>query len=179
MPLIFVRPDFGADLQMCLAANLNGLVFDFVARQKIGGMSLSYFILKQLPVLPPNSYRPADVEYVGARVLELIYTANDLSPLAKSLHDATSPLRASGPCEPYRWDEPRRALLRAELDAWFARAYSLTRDELRYILDPRDVYGLDFPSETFRVLRQKEERQFGEYRTGRLVLEAWDRLPPL
>lgn len=29
---------------------------------------------------------------------------------------------------------------------------------------------------TFRVLKQKEEKQFGEYRTRRLVLEAWERL---
>lgn len=46
-------------------------------------------------------------------------------------------------------------------------------DELRYILDPKDVYGTDFPSETFRVLKEKE---YGEYHTRRLVLEAWDRL---
>jgi hypothetical protein len=47
---------------------------------------------------------------------------------------------------------------------------------LRYILDPADVYGEDFPGETFRVLKEKEMRQFKEYRTRRLVLEAWDRL---
>jgi hypothetical protein len=29
--------------------------------------------------------------------------------------------------------------------------------------------------ETFRVLKQKEEKEFGEYRTRRLVLEAWER----
>ena len=80
------------------------------------------------------------------------------------------------PRAPYRWDEARRALLRAELDAWFARAYGLTRDELRYILDPADVHGPDFPGETFRVLKEKETGKFGEYRTRRLVLEAWDKL---
>ena len=57
--------------------------------------------------------------------------------------------------------------------------YDLTRDELRYILDPADVMGDDYPSETFRVLKKNEIREFGEYRTGRLVLEAWDRLPGL
>jgi hypothetical protein len=36
--------------------------------------------------------------------------------------------------------------------------------------------GPDYPSETFRVLKEKEIRQFGEYRTRRLVLEAWDRM---
>ena len=33
----------------------------------------------------------------------------------------------------------------------------------------------DFPGETFRVLKNKEEKAFGEYRTRRLVLEAWER----
>lgn len=36
--------------------------------------------------------------------------------------------------------------------------------------------GTDYPSETFRVLKQKKERLYGEYRTERLVLEASDRL---
>jgi hypothetical protein len=100
-------------------------------------------------------------------VLELVYTAYDLKPFAEDMgyHG-----------EPFPWDEARRALLRAELDAYYARLYGLTRDELRYILDPQDVYGLDFPGETFRVLKDKEIRQYGEYRTRRLVLEAWDRL---
>lgn len=76
--------------------------------------------------------------------------------------------------EPFIWDEDRRAILRAELDAKFAKLYGLTRDELRYILDPADVYGEDFPSETFRVLKNNEMRKYGEYRTQRLVLAAWD-----
>ena len=77
---------------------------------------------------------------------------------------------------PFRFDPERRALLRAELDAYYAHLYGLTRDELRYILDPADLMGPDYPSETFRVLKTNELRQFGEYRTQRLVLEAWDRL---
>ena len=55
---------------------------------------------------------------------------------------------------PFAWDEDRRALLRAELDAFFAWAYGLSRDELRYVLDPADVHGPDYPSETFRVLKE-------------------------
>ena len=74
------------------------------------------------------------------------------------------------------WAEVRRAQLRAELDAYYARLYGLTRDELRYILDPADIYGPDYPTETFRVLKANELRAHGEYRTRRLVLEAWTRL---
>lgn len=100
-------------------------------------------------------------------MLELTYTSHSLAPFARDLgHD--------GP--PFAWDEDRRAHLRADLDAFYARAYGLTRDELRYILDPADVKGPDYPSETFRVLKEKEIRQHGEYRTRRLVLEAWDRM---
>ena len=36
--------------------------------------------------------------------------------------------------------------------------------------------GADYPSETFRVLKNSELREFGEYRTQRLVLAAWDKL---
>ncbi len=49
----------------------------------------------------------------------------------------------------------RGRVLRTELDAYKAKLHSLTRDELRYILDPKDVYGSDFPGETFRVLKDK------------------------
>jgi hypothetical protein len=148
-----------------LLANLNSLPFDYMARQKVSGLHLTYGYLKQLPVLPPSAYTPADINFIAPRVLELVYTANDLRPFAEDMgyHG-----------EPFRWDEVRRAQLRAELDAYYARLYGLTRDELRYILDPKEVHGEDFPGETFRVLKDKEVRLYGEYRTSRLVLAAWD-----
>jgi hypothetical protein len=36
------------------------------------------------------------------------------------------------------------------------------------------VYRLDFPAEIFHVLKEKEEEQYGKYRTLRQVLEVWD-----
>ena len=36
--------------------------------------------------------------------------------------------------------------------------------------------GSSYPSETFRVLKEKEEREFGRFRTAEWVLDAWDRL---
>ena len=73
-------------------------------------------------------------------------------------------------------DEGRWAILKAELDACYAKLYGLARDELRHILEPQNVHGPDFPGETFRVLKEKEIKRFGEYRTRSLVLEAWDRM---
>jgi hypothetical protein len=182
----------------CLISVFDSLVFDFVARQKVGGTSLSYFILNQLPVLPPDAFSEADVAFIVPRVLELAYTAWDMKPFAEDVWAEADEslcseiLRRSAECNvgapadlfaprdgfalpPFRWNDERRALIRADLDARIAKLYGLTRDELRYILDPADVYGPDFPGETFRVLKEKEIRQFGEFRTRRLVLEAWDR----
>ena len=86
------------------------------------------------------------------------------------------PSSAAPRCPPFPWNPERRAQLRAELDAYYARLYGLDRNELRYILDPADVMGEDYPSETFRVLKKNEIQEFGEYRTQRLVLAAWDAL---
>jgi hypothetical protein len=133
----------------------------------VGGTHLTYGYLKQFPVLSPDRYTEADLAFIVPRVLELTYTAHELADWAQDLG-------YSGP--PFVFDLNRRAQLRAELDACYARLYSLTRSELRYILDPADVMGADYPSETFRVLKNKEVKEFGEYRTQRLVLEAWDKL---
>jgi Type II restriction enzyme, methylase subunits len=217
-----------------LLGNLTGIVFDFVTRQKIGGTSLGFFILRQLPVLPPRAYTPEDLGFIVPRVLELVYTAWDIKPFADDVwREAGEGLRArirrqweenaaeTGghrwqppewadiapdgiPLPPFRWDEDRRARLRAELDAYYARLYGLTRKQLRYILDPADLTEKEladildpweevadpldprgyaercakstFPGETFRVLKEKEMRRFGEYCTRRLVLEAWEKV---
>ena len=171
-----------------LIANFNVLVFDYAARQKIGGSNISMFVLKQLPVLPPARYQQSDFEFILPRVLELVHTANDIASFAEDLwSETTGAIRTSmsrgvedvltrRSVEPFVWNEARRLELRAQLDAYYAHLYGLHRDELRYILDPTDVLGADFPGETFRVLKERELRQLGEYRTQRLVLAAFDDL---
>ncbi len=146
-----------------LCTNFNSLVLDYVTRLKAGGTHLKFHVTKQLPVLPPQAYerpcpwRPGETlaDWIRPRVLELVYTVWDLAPFARDLGDA-------GP--PFRWDPERRAQLRAELDAAYFLLYGLSRSEVEYVLG------------TFPVLRQNEERSFGEYRTARLVLAAYDAL---
>jgi hypothetical protein len=169
-------------------------------------MNMNYFFIKQFPILPLEFYTPSNIQFIVLRVLELTYTAWDIKAFADDVwRDADENLRGvlreqceenkritggheweppewaeieeNGiPLPPFKWSEERRAILRAELDAYYAKLYGLTEKELRYILDPQDVYGPEFPGETFRVLKEKEIRQYGEYRTRRLVLEAWERL---
>ncbi len=230
-----------------LLAMANSIPFDFMCRQKISGVHLTIFSVKQLPVLPPSAYTPQHLHFIVPRVLELTYTAWDLKPFADDVWHDADPSTGSGqdlravireqweanraetgghkwvlpewisaypeietdpqkgiPLPPFKWDEQRRAKIRAELDAYYARLYGLNRKQLRYILDPADLTPREledildpweevsdpldprgyaercakstFPGETFRVLKEKEIRQYGEYRTRRLVLEAWERL---
>ncbi len=164
---IMILKETDAALVSCLQANLSSLIFDFVTRHKVGGTHMNFFIVKQLPVLAPESYTPKDIKFISSRVLELVYTAWDMQPFAQDMGYEGAP---------FVWNPERRALLRAELDAKYAKLYGLTHEELRYILDPSDIYGAEFPSETFRVLKNKELKEHGEYRTQRLVLAAWDLL---
>ena len=148
---------------------------------------MNFYLVKQFPVLPPERYDAADRAFIMPRVVELTYTAWDVQAFARDMGMDGAP---------FRWDEDRRAVIRAELDAWYAMKYGLTRKQLRYILDPhqltaREIETLvadasedpsdaprvkDFPGETFRVLKDRETRQYGEFRTARLVMEAWDAL---
>ncbi|WP_238527255.1 Eco57I restriction-modification methylase domain-containing protein [Methylomonas methanica] len=164
-PIIFSIKE--ATWHAALLANLNSIPLDYIARQKVGGLHLTYSYVKQFSVLPSDFYDKLALDFIVPRVLELTYTAHDLQPWAQDLgYDGT----------PFIFNPDRRAQLRAELDAWYAKAYGLTRDELRYILDPADVMGDDYPSETFRVLKNNELKEFGEYRTQRLVLAAFDHM---
>lgn len=106
-----------------LVALFSSLVLDYVARQKIGGTSLTYFYLKQFPILLPQKITEPDLSFVVPRVLELTYTSFSMRPWAEDLNHA-------GP--PFVWDEDRRATLRADLDAFFARKYGLRADPRSY-----------------------------------------------
>jgi hypothetical protein len=202
MPLVFSDASQNHLSTVCLFTNLNTITLDYIARQKVGGTHLTYSFLKQFPVLPPWSYPRSAIDFIIPRALELLFTSWDVKSFADDVwRDSDEALRrhiqdqwdqnyaVSGsnpsvnnwaadevPFAPFQWNEDRRAGIRAALDAYYAQLYGLTEEELRYILDPIDVYGPDFPGETFRVLKEKEIKQYGEYRTKRLIMDAWGRL---
>ncbi|TDQ38958.1 Eco57I restriction-modification methylase domain-containing protein [Thiopseudomonas denitrificans] len=167
--LILVRPTppLSGRKMACLIANLGSIIIDVIARWKVSGTNLNLFFVQQFPVLPPDFYSEMDEEFIVSRVVELTYTTHSLKKFAEDLGFQGAP---------FSWSPSRRLQLRAELDAYYARLYGLTREDLCYILDPSDVAGDDYPSETFRVLKEREVSEFGEYRTRKLVLEAWDKL---
>ena len=52
--------------------------------------------------------------------------------------------------------------------------YGLTTQAMLYVLDMLYILANILCVETLKVVKIGELREFGEYRTGRLVLEAWD-----
>ncbi|MEU7044712.1 DNA methyltransferase [Streptomyces varsoviensis] len=148
----------GPALLAALVASQSSLVFDYVSRQKIGSTSMGLFIWKQLPVPSPAAAEP-HTPFLTPRVLELLYTAFDMTPLARDLGDTAGP---------FRWDESRRPQIRAELDAYFFHLYGISRDDTDYILET-------FQSES-GGLKNNEIAKYGHYRTKDLVLAEYDRM---
>ena len=144
----------GGDAIACLAANLNALCMDFVARQKVQGTHLNRFMVEQLPVIAAEDYDhrlggKTVRDIVRDHVLRLTYTANDMAPFARDLG-------YDGP--PFIWDEEERRHLRARLDALYFHLYGLSREDADYVLS------------TFPIVRREDEAAFGYYRTRDLIL---------
>jgi hypothetical protein len=172
-----------------LHASLNSFVFDYVGRQKLGGLHYTYFIVKQLAALSPDRYSGqcpwSDAagtfeNWLLPRVLELTYTAWDLEPFAQDCG-------WSGP--PFRWDGDRRFELRCELDAAFFHLYlpadtngdwlpaeHETADDLVLLKAsfPTPRAAVAYIMDTFPIVRRRDEETWGEYRTKRVILEIYD-----
>lgn len=162
-----------------LCAMMSSLVFDYTTKQKIGGSHASISFVKQFPVLTPDQIPSTTQWQIVKRVAELCYFNHDMDGWASELWEEMSEeqraaLPQLGAQQPWVYNPERRAILQAELDAIFAHLYGLDTEDLVYILDPEDICGKGCINETFRVLKDNELRQYGEYRTKRLVLDAWN-----
>ncbi len=144
----------GTEALWLLAANFNSFVFDFVARQKVQGQHLNWFIVEQLPVIAAADYErrfgeKTAREIVRDHILRLTCTGHDIAPFARDLgHD--------GP--PFPWNDEERRHLRARLDALYFLLHGLSRKDAEYVLG------------TFPIVRRQNEAVFGRYRTRDMVL---------
>lgn len=152
---------FTADMSL-LQALWSSFAFDYISRQKLSGTGMTYFIVKQLAAPTPASFtavptwsgEPLDA-FIRPRVAELTCTSSRIRPYAVDVV-------VGDPGAPYRWIPERREQLVAELDAAMLHLYGLDRDDAEHLLD------------SFTVLRKYQERDYGEFRTKRLVLAAYD-----
>lgn len=150
-----------------LQAAWSSFPFDYVSRQKVSGTHLNFTVLEQLACPPPEAFgqllagvsSAAYGDWVRPRVLELTYTSWRIAPYAV---DVLGLEEDADPGPPFRWIPERREQLRTELDAAMFHLYGLTRDEVEHVMD------------SFAVVRKYDERDHGEFRTKRLILEAYD-----
>lgn len=139
---VLIQSERTVRLQMCLLANFNSFAYDYCTRQKIGGVTLNFFIVEQLPVLTPDTYskpcpwdRRTTLEtWISERVLKLTCTAVDMLPLAKACDFTSGSFQTEYGGRLNKWDEAERAELMADLDAAFFHLYGLNRDDVEYIL---------------------------------------------
>ena len=170
VPTILLKGDEPADKLLWLGV-ANSMTMDFLARKKVA-LTMSYTIMDTLPF--PREWR----ETPGAMaIIARVYALSAVGPDMQEFRDSVP--SNSGVSQ---WIEPTedpdiRACLMAEIEVLVAReVYGLSRDDLQYILDPDSMLGEGSGVETFKALRNREIRTYGEYRTARLVLAAWDRM---
>lgn len=186
---------FPAEDVVLLVSAISSWVFDYTARQKVGGTDIALFIAKQLPVLPPSIGNVVAVwscgqtvkNWILPRVLELTFTAWDLEQFGIDC-------AWIGP--PFEWNETRRFWLRCELDAALFHLYmpvtdygrwkpaavsdgfvhSETQEDIEHLASsfptPRD--GLIHILDTFPIAKRKDEAAYGHYRTKDTILEIYD-----
>lgn len=156
-PLIFTANPVDA---VGIATIWSTFVFDFLARQKVAGTDLAFHVVKQLPLPSPTDCQRAQTEgrwpaddALARMQGELYYTSWRMNSLARRLG-----------CDgaPFRWLPERRAELRAELDAYAFHLFGLDRESLMHVMD------------SFAAIRKYDERDYGEFRTKRLILEFYD-----
>ena len=163
LPLLIRQTDtqeLTAEVGALLTSCLNSIAFDFVARQKIHGTALNWYIVEQFPFIAPADYDhkfgPTTARaLVRDHVLRLTYTAHDMAPFARDLG-------YDGP--PFIWNEEQRRHLRARLDALYFHLYGLSREDADYILD------------TFPIVRRHDKAAFGNYRTKEMILAYYNAL---
>jgi hypothetical protein len=162
-PLMLTGENIGVRLTCCLLANLNSFIYDFVCRQKIGGINLSYFIINQIPTLQPHIHadrcpwdqRQSLEKWVSDRVLKLTCTSNDMIPLAEAAG-------LEPPVHP--WKPAERADLMAQLDAAYFVLYGIERDDVEYILS------------TFTSASEAPPDMFGTVSVADKILKHYDQL---
>ena len=166
-PLLTFKGGNLAEKPVIFTTLFTSLVFDFALQQSLGGANLSYYILKQLPMPTPETVRKVDVvngdkkstlrHFLLKRGGKLMWTSHSLDPLGEEL----SHVLGDGPFE---WNEKERNQWRAEIDAAVAQAYGLSREEFEFVLD------------SFEILEELEQEEYGEYKRKKDCLNAFDKL---
>lgn len=163
-PVLTFESDTGSDA-IVFTSIFTSFAFDYALRQSLGGATVNLYILEQLPMPTPEVVDSVQVslkgssqplrEFLTQRGIRLVWTSHSLDSLGKDIGCNEGP---------FVWEEEERRNLRAEIDAAIAKLYNLNREEFEYILD------------SFDILRDQEEEEYGEYRRKQECLEMFDQI---
>jgi hypothetical protein len=142
----------------------NSYAMDFIARKKVS-LSLTYTILDSLP-FPRLNRDDSRTHGLVSRCLRLSCTGREMIPFWNRLAAEGWVSATSSATEiPGELDDEARLQIHAEIDAIVARdLFGLTRHEMEQILTA-------FPTQ-----QRYQEEQYGEFRSRRLILEAFEQV---
>ena len=143
-----------------LSAVMNSIVYDYLARNAVGGANVNNFHVAQLPIPPPEDFevrhtaRQTVADYLIERVVALTYSDRRCQAWAHALIPG-APLQT--------WQPPEvRLRLRAEIDAAIAKVYGVAKDDLAHI------FG------TFPIWEKQDSQQYGSFKSRDTTLALMD-----
>jgi len=167
---------FGNTAPLLLTANtsetplllslLSGHIADYVAKQKLQGTHVNFYILYQFPVPDSSKFRELPgldtgdsclEDSVIRRLVKCVNYSYDMEPFVKDM---------GYEIEPRPWNEKERLDYMAQLDAIAAQLYGIDFDDLKYIFT------------TFPIEKREQERDYGTYLSRDLALKYFDEYRP-
>jgi hypothetical protein len=197
-PIIFVENNNSLEL----LANANSFVFDYIVRQKVGGMNFTFHYWKQLPVIVPSAYPIELKNRITCIVLELSFTSWDLLPFADEIWSSGDENLRTMILNLHEENQNTidSRIVVQEPPVWTQHLYFNGQPEEKFLLTPFEwdeerrfqlrceldalfghLYGLardefSYILETFPIVKRKDEAKFGKYRTKLVILEEFDKL---
>ena len=151
-PIVFVEKNW-TRLFLRFYALVGSFPFDFVVRQKLGGTNVTFsttsqFVLPEPAAIAPDTWIDSLVAYLYSTSAQMVARLQELGFEAS--------LAA--------WNDQERMKKLGIVNAWAFRVFGFAEEEIEHVMD------------SFPIVKRKEEAQYGEYRTKRLILEEFSRL---
>jgi hypothetical protein len=149
-----------AEESLLMMSCLNSFALDYVARQKLGGMNLSQYIIRQLPAPTPTQFQ--NVTFDGEPIadvikniaMRLMYTSVELQNFAQDADWSEGPYQYGG-------NERDRNELRFELEALLCHMYNIEVDDFDELFD------------SFEQIKRSDLNEYGYYRTREHIKEKY------
>jgi len=180
---------------------MSSYCYDYTARQKLGGVNMAFYIQNQLPMVDPQ--RSLQFEsFIIKRIIELSYSAVDHKCFAKDCgYDGPSFIwdeerRFEIKCEldalffhlylgtPSDWGsspaQPAKMAVGPDQNDTRSTQSNQAKTSPQHLplttYFPTSRQAVEYIMETFPIVKRKDEKEYGEYRTKLRILEIYDQM---